>query len=397
MRPLLLFATIATLFANSLKAQEDGLFANFQTSMGMIRAQLEFEKAALTVSNFVGLIEGSQTALDLTNGKLIQGGYFDNLTFHRTIPDFVIQGGSPAGNGQDGPGYSFQDEFHPDLTHNEPFVLSMANSGLNTNGSQFFITVAATPWLNNVHSVFGKVVSGSEVATAASEVKTDQGSVPLTPIVIEKITIERVGAAAEAFQLDIAGLPQVGLRQPEWQISNNRYVLDVDFQKRSEYRVFSTSDLKTWTNQSLGFFGETVPTVGADVTDIVNNQPQGFFRFSEVLYPVVVFPPANVASKTLETFVTQINGSLNFTFTAGTMGTTKLGNNEPISFSNFLYRVDGPTRATLIVPSTHTIPFNLPQYTLNFASASTGTFVLNLPNAFPPGTIMSGTFTLNDS
>jgi peptidyl-prolyl cis-trans isomerase A (cyclophilin A) len=163
---------------------KDGLYAKFNTTKGDILVALEYKKTPGTVGNFVGLAEGN-----LENSVKPQGKpYYDGLKFHRVIPDFMIQGGCPQGSGTGGPGYKFDDEFHPDLKHDGPGVLSMANAGPGTNGSQFFITHVETAWLNGKHTVFGRVVSGQEVVDAIS-----QGDV------IERLEIVRVGDEAQAF------------------------------------------------------------------------------------------------------------------------------------------------------------------------------------------------------
>lgn len=163
---------------------DKGLYAKFNTSKGDIIVNLEFEKTPGTVGNFVALAEGN-----LENSAKPQGKpYYNGLNFHRVIADFMIQGGCPLGTGTGSPGYSFDDEFHPDLKHNAPGILSMANSGPASNGSQFFITHVATPWLDNKHTVFGKVVEGQDVVDSIA-----QGDK------INSIEIIRVGEAAEKF------------------------------------------------------------------------------------------------------------------------------------------------------------------------------------------------------
>jgi len=162
----------------------NGLYAKFNTSKGEITVQLEFEKTPGTVGNFVALAEGN-----LENNTKPQGTpYYDGLKFHRVIPDFMIQGGCPLGTGTGSPGYSFDDEFHPELKHNTPGILSMANSGPASNGSQFFITHVATPWLDNKHTVFGNVIAGQDVVDAVAQ--ND---------LLVSIQIIRVGEQAEKF------------------------------------------------------------------------------------------------------------------------------------------------------------------------------------------------------
>src|SRR5690554_2057933 len=161
---------------------ENGIYAKISTTKGDITIKLTHQKTPGTVGNFVALAEGN-----LENSAKPQGQpYYDGLKFHRVIADFMIQGGDPKGTGSGGPGYTFDDEFHPDLRHDKAGVLSMANAGPGTNGSQFFITHNATPWLDNNHTVFGFVTEGQDVVDAIA-----QGDV------MEKVTIVRVGNEAE--------------------------------------------------------------------------------------------------------------------------------------------------------------------------------------------------------
>lgn len=144
---------------------KNGLYAKFKTSKGDILVELEYKKTPGTVGNFVSLAQGN-----MENSSKPQGTpYYDGLRFHRVIPDFMIQGGCPQGTGTGNPGYQFEDEFHPDLKHDKAGVLSMANSGPNTNGSQFFITHIPTPWLDNKHTVFGNVVKGQEIVNSIAQ------------------------------------------------------------------------------------------------------------------------------------------------------------------------------------------------------------------------------------
>src|SRR6202165_5984425 len=147
-----------------------GTYAIFETSQGDVVIRLLEKEAPKTVENFVGLAEGIKEFTNEKTGKKEKRNFYDGLVFHRVIPQFMIQGGCPEGSGRGGPGYKFADEFHPSLKHTKPGLLSMANSGPNTNGSQFFVTVAPTSWLDNKHSIFGEVVEGYDVVEKISKV-----------------------------------------------------------------------------------------------------------------------------------------------------------------------------------------------------------------------------------
>lgn len=172
------------------KKLTDGMYAKMETSKGIIYLELFFDKVPITVANFVGLAEGTKVWFDPITGNSKEEKFYDGLTFHRVIKDFMIQGGDPLGTGRGGPGYQFEDEFHPDLKHSKAGILSMANAGPNTNGSQFFITHKATKWLDNKHSVFGEVIGGMEIVN-----QIEKGDI------IKKLTIIRKGDKAKKFNI----------------------------------------------------------------------------------------------------------------------------------------------------------------------------------------------------
>ncbi|MFW6134564.1 MAG: peptidylprolyl isomerase [Elusimicrobiota bacterium] len=150
------------------------------------------EKTPVTVDNFVGLAEGTKAFVDPKTGEKVKRPFYNGLSFHRVIKNFMIQGGCPLGNGRGGPGYRFKDEIVPGLKFDKPGVMAMANSGPNTNGSQFFITVKETPWLNGRHTIFGEVVKGFDVVREISELPTDSRDSPLEPVIINEVKIKRI-------------------------------------------------------------------------------------------------------------------------------------------------------------------------------------------------------------
>ncbi len=165
--------------------------ATFTTSQGTFKVRLFDDAAPHTVANFVGLATGTQEWTDPKTGKPASRPFYDGLIFHRVIDGFMLQGGCPEGTGRGGPGYKFADEFGPGLQHDRPGLLSMANAGPNTNGSQFFVTLVPTPWLDNKHAIFGEVVEGMDVVQAIGKVRTGAQDRPLQDVTIERVTIEK--------------------------------------------------------------------------------------------------------------------------------------------------------------------------------------------------------------
>ncbi len=172
--------------------EADLLPARLQTSLGPVGVELFAGRAPRTVGNFVGLATGERVWVDPENGEVVDGDpLYDDLLFHRIIDGFMIQTGDPTGTGRGGPGYRFDDEFHGDLRHDRAGILSMANAGADTNGSQFFITLAPTPHLDDRHSVFGHVTDGMAVVDAIGAADTDENDRPIEPILLESVTIPR--------------------------------------------------------------------------------------------------------------------------------------------------------------------------------------------------------------
>ncbi len=167
------------------------LYAQFDTSEGTFAVRLFDQEAPKTVENFIGLAEGTKQWRDPRTNQSVTRPYYDGVIVHRVIDGFMIQSGDPLGQGIGGPGYTFADEFHPKLRHDKPGMLSMANRGPNTNGGQFFITLAPTPHLDDRHSIFGEVVSGMDVVCKIGSTPTTEGDRPLTDVVIHTVTIER--------------------------------------------------------------------------------------------------------------------------------------------------------------------------------------------------------------
>jgi peptidyl-prolyl cis-trans isomerase A (cyclophilin A) len=167
------------------------LTATLHTNQGNIVIRLFPDHAPKTVRNFVELAEGGRQWTDPRTGRQTTSKLYDGTIFHRVIPDFMIQGGDPLGSGRGGPGYEFADEFHPDLRFDRPYLLAMANAGPGTNGSQFFITVVPTPWLNGKHTIFGEVIEGADVVDAITRLKTGSQDRPVEDVILESVTVDR--------------------------------------------------------------------------------------------------------------------------------------------------------------------------------------------------------------
>ncbi len=257
----------------------EGLFAVFATGRGEFTCRLHFKRAPRTVANFVGLAEGARPWVDFQKAAISRERFYDRTTFHRVRAGFVIQGGSPNGRGTDGPGYAFSDEFHQELKHSRAGILSMANfSHPHTNGSQFFITLAATPWLDNVHSIFGEVVKGAEAVAAIGRVPTDSSENPLEPQPLHSVTILRVGAEAVAFDPNAVRPPLPAVHRHPARIARteNRLALVWTTKANHVYHVLFSADLANWS------FQRNLPPNGIiGLDNFIQNYAQQYFFFIE--------------------------------------------------------------------------------------------------------------------
>ena len=269
----------------------DGLYAAFDTTMGGITCRLDYAEAPLTCANFVGLAEGTQRWID-PNGAVKAEPLYDGLIFHRVIEGFMIQGGDPLGTGMGGPGYTFQDQISTNLSHYSSGILSMANSGPDSNGSQFFITLANTDWLDGKHAVFGEVVDGMNVVSNIGVVATDAGNRPLTNVVMNSVHILRVGSEAIAFDPAVQPLPEVMLRP----ISLSNQTVSVATSNQCELTVHSSTNLQEWSS----FDQHYSPVKGADWSiPISASYDAQFFKGTRVFYPQAVVAFSDVENHTL--------------------------------------------------------------------------------------------------
>jgi cyclophilin family peptidyl-prolyl cis-trans isomerase len=231
----------------------NGLYACFDTSKGRFFCRLEYALVPRTVANFVGLAEGTKSFIDYSHARITNAPFFNGLIFHRVVTNFVIQGGSPNGLGTDDPGYRFKDEFHPSLNHGRAGVLSMANSGTNSNGSQFFITLRPTPSLDNKHSIFGEVVEGLDIVQEIGRVPVGANSKPIAPVYMNSVTILRIGSEAAAFDAAAVQppLPEPSGIRSELRLQGTSRILRWEAAPNHQYRAIGSFDLVRWEYAGL--------------------------------------------------------------------------------------------------------------------------------------------------
>ena len=377
-------------FVTGARAQ-DGLFADFATSLGNFTCQLHFDRAPQTVANFVSLATGERAWLDLRTGEASRRPFYNGITFHRVVRGFVIQGGSPNGNGTDGPGYTFRDEFHPTLRHSKAGILSMANSGPHSNGSQFFVTLAPTTHLDDLHSVFGEVTSGMDVVLAIGEVPVGANSKPVTPVVMNSVTIRRVGSAALAFNASAQGLPTVGGAGPEL-IRNGTSGFALRFPRAlyNEYLLYRSDDLATWISERLGLYVTTPPTIDLDVTASAAGKARHFWRVPQIAYPGPLFTPPSLIGKRLRLTLTS-GELLEYTINSTGGGTSMLTTTQGTTSGTFTTHswLQEAYRGRFSCATTNITPITV---SLVFANETSGTFKGSTQSGSP----LAGTFTLDN-
>lgn len=321
--------------------------------MGNFTASLNHIAAPQTVANFIGLAEGSRAWVDEASGAVKTGKpFYNGITFHRVIANFMNQAGSPNGLGTDGPGYSFRDETGNGLLHDAPYKLSMANSGPNTNGSQFFITVEPTQWLDGIHTVFGNVVSGQSVVDAINAAPTTADK-PNTPIVIQHVAIRRVGSEAAAFDINAQGLPVChGLAgtlnvqrnmATEWQMPSVQPAGSI-------FGVYRSENLASWTALKKLYRGPDVAGAsGLNLDDA--SLSRAFYNLPCVTYPGAL-GPSSLASRAITARLFSEAQTLNFIFDSnGLTGSGTYFNGSqtsPLTFTLFS-SLPGPYTATWIM------------------------------------------------
>jgi peptidyl-prolyl cis-trans isomerase A (cyclophilin A) len=389
-RAVLLLTLLAAAGSPAFRASaQDGIYADFVTSMGNFTCKLDYTLTPKTVANFIGLATGEQRWVDFTTGTVRSDPYYNGIYFHRVITNFMIQGGSRNGQGTDGPGYTFVDEFSSSLNFSKPWKLAMANSGPDDNGAQFFLTVAPTTWLNNKHAIFGSVVSGTNVVAAISKVATDENDKPKTNVVIERVDIRRVGSAAQAFNIRAQALPAASnILMTASASGTNLVALGYHNQLYAQNRMFSSTNLVDWSEE-----GTSIET-SEPMTNRLYRVRQGdrkFYRFAQIKYPSSTFAPKTLTKRKL--ILTSSGGAkLTLTFDHALGGTVVLspgGTTSTIAgytWNQYAYNGEIPFIFFQSMPSLHYLRFNFTKEGAgtfsgyeSFTTPVTGTFTLSAP------------------
>ena len=369
--------------------QTDGIYADFTTSMGSFICKLEYAVAPKAVANFIGLATGQRPWLDLPTGRARTNAFYNGLLFHRVVPGFVIQSGSPNGLGTDGPGYVVPDEISPLLRFTNTGILAMANSGTNSNGSQFFITLTNTPGLNDGYTIFGELAGGTSVVLAIGQVATNGNQKPLTNVVLQCVGIRRVGTDAQAFDINAQSLP--GVTNLFINITNVPGQVSLTFSNRlfADNRLYSTTNLNSWAPNPLGI---EIATPVTNTIYQVKDAPYRFFSLAQVQYQSSTFAPETLQGRTL---------ILNYTAGLGGVATNVLDANGG---GTYAYTFSGNTSTGTITGYTWTQEaYRGELWPIFYSGLSTKTLTLNFTGnaggnfsgtAYPSLIPVAGTFSL---
>jgi len=371
------------------QTQTNGIFADFTTSLGNFTCQLSYSNSPVAVANFIGLATGARPWLDLKTGAVRTDPFFDGLTFHRVIAGFVIQGGSPNGQGTDDPGYAFADQFSPFLNFGAPWTLAMANSGPDSNGSQFFVTVAPFTSGNNTYVIFGRVVAGTNVVAAINSVKTDSSDKPLTNIVMQHVEIRRLGDAAQAFDINAQGLPVVTNLPVAIVQGPTNVTLSFSNQINTDNRWYSSTNLRSWTQHTYGI---EIATPTSNTVQVATDSPQKFFRMAQIQYPSSTITPKNVFGRTLRLVFASPQGTNTVVFNSSGGGTYNFPGVDSSTLKSYTW-LQQPYNHGRLWPIQYNGQLSEMSLVLTFGSATNGTFtgtVYGFPASFP----VTGTFKL---
>ena len=353
---------LTAVMAGNVRAQIYADFTVSHTSLpggqGVFRARLDYDKAPRTCANFIGLATGQRPWLDTSIGKVVTGkNYYDGLTFHRLDHDFIIQGGDPKGNGSGGPGYVFQDEFEPTLRHAQKYVLSMANSGICTNGSQFFIMLvdnhAAASSLDDKHSVFAEVITGTSTIDAFTDSVNfpTTNETPNTPITITSVDI--VGPSLAGFDVNAASLLLPTVNGVDTKIAydpdTDVYQMTWDRKPQAEYFSALSTNLSTWVFVGSPYVLSLESVADWDYSITGVNEAKFFSRVTEVDYTLLPNAPSDMASngKELEVFF-GVGDSVTLTFDGAGGGTWVASDSSSGTLSNVTWGDATPTSGVFL-------------------------------------------------
>ncbi|MGN6643646.1 MAG: peptidylprolyl isomerase [Verrucomicrobiota bacterium] len=386
------FLALLTVAFPAFADYTNGIYAEFNTSMGSYTCRLDYAIAPKAVANFIGLATGGRAWLDFPSGTVRTNPFYNGTTFHRVIAGFMNQGGSPNGLGTDGPGYQFVDEFTNTARFTGFGVLAMANSGPDSNGSQYFITVSPQPSLSDVHTIFGQLYGGSNVVYAINHVATNStNSKPLTDVVVQSVAIRRVGAEAQAFDINAQGLPVVtNLNCSISQVSSN-VVISFSNALNIENRFYSSTNLQSWSGVSFGI--ETKAPLLAGI-QAGGSLPSRFFRMIQVRYPPTLNVPKNVLGRTIVlSFTNGLSGLIVNLSCDAVGGATYVDNASHSGGAVYAWKQDAYRgRLVPLYLESYSYAFGLH---LDFDSPTVGSFKGTAYQSYPsvPVGSVAGTFT----